>query len=53
VLNITEGNVKVRLNRAKAMLRTEVEKMYLPEDLYEFDLKYCDKMVQRVMIALR
>lgn len=48
-LNISEANVKVRLNRAKAMLRKEVEKSYSAEDIFEFNLVYCDGMVQRVM----
>lgn len=48
-LGITESNVKVRLSRAKKMLRTEVEKMYTPDEIYEFNLRYCDRMVQRVM----
>lgn len=49
VLSISEANVKVRLNRAKKMLRSEIEKIYSPEDIYEFNLIYCDRMVQRVM----
>ena len=48
-LSITESNVKVRLNRAKAMLRNEVEKTYSATDLYEFNLIYCDAMVKNVM----
>jgi RNA polymerase sigma factor (sigma-70 family) len=40
-LNITESNVKVRLSRAKSMLRKEIGKMYSPEDIYEFNFKYC------------
>lgn len=48
-LNISETNVKVRLNRAKTMLRKEVEKAYNPEDIFEFNLIYCDAMVGRVM----
>lgn len=48
-LCISENNVKVRLNRAKNMLRKEVEKMYTTEDIYEFNLIYCDGMVNRVM----
>lgn len=48
-LNISESNVKVRLNRAKAMLRVEVEKSYSAQDIYEFNLIYCDRMVSRVM----
>ena len=49
VLDITAGNVKVRLNRAKALLRTEIEKMYSPQDIFEFNLIYCDAMVENVM----
>jgi RNA polymerase sigma-70 factor (ECF subfamily) len=49
VLDITETNVKVRLNRAKAMLRKEVEKMYTPEEIFEFNLVYCDAIVTKVM----
>jgi len=48
-LKISESNVKVRLNRAKKLLRTEIEKMYTPEDIFEFNLIYCDSMVQNVM----
>lgn len=48
-LNITEANVKVRLNRAKTMLRKQVEKMYTPEDIFHFNLIYCDRIVERVM----
>jgi RNA polymerase sigma factor (sigma-70 family) len=48
-LRISESNVKVRLNRAKKMLRAEIQKMYSPEEIYEFNLIYCDRMVERVM----
>ena len=48
-LDISETNVKVRLNRAKHMLREKVEKMYTPEDIFEFNLIYCDKVVSKVM----
>jgi RNA polymerase sigma factor (sigma-70 family) len=49
VLDISESNVKVRLNRAKAMLRKEIEKTYTAEEIFEFNLVYCDRMVGRVM----
>jgi hypothetical protein len=49
VLNITVSNVKVRLNRAKTMLRKEIEKIYSPEEIFEFNLIYCDKIVNGVM----
>jgi RNA polymerase sigma-70 factor (ECF subfamily) len=48
-LDISETNVRARLSRAKAMLRKEVEKSYSPEDIFEFNLVWCDRMVQRVM----
>lgn len=49
VLGITESNVKVRMNRARKMLRAQLEKLYSPQDIYEFNLRYCDRMVERVM----
>jgi RNA polymerase sigma factor (sigma-70 family) len=49
LLHITASNVKVRLNRAKVMLRKEIEKVYSPEDIYEFNLIYCDRIVNEVM----
>jgi RNA polymerase sigma-70 factor (ECF subfamily) len=48
-LDISESNVKVRLNRAKTMLRTEIMQMYSPQEIFEFNLVYCDGMVNRVM----
>lgn len=53
VLEITETNVKVRLNRAKEMLREKMEKIYSSEDLFEFNLIYCDLMVDRVMNEIK
>jgi RNA polymerase sigma-70 factor (ECF subfamily) len=52
-LDISEGNVKVRLNRAKAMLRSEIEKMYSAEEIFEFNLIYCDSMVEKVMSQIK
>ncbi|HYK46121.1 MAG TPA: sigma-70 family RNA polymerase sigma factor [Parafilimonas sp.] len=49
IMQTTASNVKVRLNRAKAMLRKEIEKTYTPEDIYEFNLIYCDRIVDAVM----
>ncbi|MGF7233124.1 sigma-70 family RNA polymerase sigma factor [Arachidicoccus sp.] len=49
LLNISEANVKVRLNRAKTMLRAAIEKTYAANDLFEFNLIYCDAMVEGVM----
>lgn len=51
-LHISESNVKVRLNRAKKMLRNEIETIYSPEDIFEFNLIYCDRIVSRVMAEI-
>lgn len=51
-LGISESNVKVRLNRAKGMLRRQIEKMYSAEDIFEFNLVYCDAIVNRVMAKI-
>ncbi len=51
-VNISEANVKVRLNRAKTMLRSEIEKMYSPDEIYEFNLIYCDRIVENVMAKI-
>ena len=48
-MQTTPSNVKVRLNRAKAMLRKEIENTYTPEDIYEFNLIYCDRIVDAVL----
>lgn len=53
LLRISEPNVKVRLLRAKAMLRSEIAKAYQPEDLFEFNLIYCDALVHRIMITIQ
>lgn len=49
ILNISQANVKVRLNRAKKMLRTEIEKSYIADELFEFNAVYCNAMVKKVM----
>jgi RNA polymerase sigma-70 factor (ECF subfamily) len=53
VLQLTDSNVKVRLNRAKAMLKKEIEKTYSPDEIFEFNRVFCDAMVDRVMEAIR
>src|SRR6476469_8987722 len=44
VLSISEANVKVRLYRAKMMLRRDIENGYSANELFEFNLIYCDPM---------
>ncbi|GAC1310887.1 MAG: RNA polymerase sigma factor [Mucilaginibacter sp.] len=49
ILNLSESNVKVRLNRAKEMLRGNLSSYYRSNQLYEFNLIRCDKIVNFVM----
>lgn len=52
VLGLSENNVKVRLSRAKAALRSELQKTYPPVELFEFNLVYCEPLVARVMAEI-
>lgn len=52
VTQLSETNIKARLSRAKSMLRNEIEKMYSAEEIYEFNLVYCDSIVERVMAMI-
>lgn len=52
-LSLSESNVKVRLNRAKTMLQKEIKKLYSPQEIFEFNLVYCDVMVKRVMDGIK
>lgn len=49
ILDLSESNIKTRLSRAKSMLRETIEKSYSPAEIFEFNLIYCDAMVDRVM----
>jgi len=51
-LNITESNVKIRLNRAKEMLRVNLSDYYRSGQLYEFNAVRCDRVVNYVMSAV-
>jgi RNA polymerase sigma factor (sigma-70 family) len=53
LLKISENNVKVRLNRSKTMLRGHIENVYSSAHLYDFNLIYCDGIVDRVMRAIK
>jgi len=50
-LNIEEPNVKVRLNRAKAMLRDHLSG-YMQDGVYSFHLTRCDRIVNNVFDRL-
>lgn len=53
LLAITPVNVKVRLNRAKALLQKQLEQLYTSAELYEFNLVYCDAIVARVFERIK
>ena len=52
-LDISESNVKVRHKRAKVMLQREIRKMYTPEEIFEFNLIYCNRIVSNVLVRIR
>lgn len=52
-LEISETNVKVRLNRAKEMLRETISGFYHDAEVYQFDLVRCDRIVNNVLRRLR
>jgi RNA polymerase sigma factor (sigma-70 family) len=49
VLNIGESNVKIRLTRAKEMLRNELSSHFKAQQLFDFHLTRCDRVVNFVM----
>ena len=53
ILQISETNVKVRLNRAKNMLREKMKETYDKEEIFEFNRGYCDEIVSRVMAIIK
>ncbi len=48
-LNISASNVKVRLSRARAMLRNLLTEYYKTKDFYKFDEPRCDAVVKNVL----
>ena len=48
-LELGESNVKMRLIRAKEMLRDSLQNLWNPRDIYEFNLVRCDRIVDKVM----
>lgn len=51
-LNLGESNVKIRLSRAKEMLRSELLSYWQPQQLFEFNLLRCDVVVDFVMRSI-
>lgn len=52
-LNLSESNVKVRLNRAKEFLRKELSKSYKNEEVFSFHLYKCDRIVSYVLNRIK
>jgi RNA polymerase sigma-70 factor (ECF subfamily) len=48
-LSISEANVKVRLNRAKALLKEWMSGYYKKEEVLHFHLARCNRMIECVM----
>jgi RNA polymerase sigma-70 factor (ECF subfamily) len=48
-LGISEVNVKVRLNRARSMLREKLKSSFDPREVFEFNLIHCGPVTARVM----
>lgn len=48
-LGISETNVKVRLNRAKEMLKHRIGNIYHDANVYYFDLVRCDRIAMNVL----
>lgn len=52
-LGISEANVKVRLNRAKEMLKRRIGSVYHEAGVYHFDLVRCDRIVANVLSRVK
>lgn len=50
-LSIEEGNVKVRLNRARTLLRAHLSH-YMKDQVYSFHLTRCDRIASHVLQCL-
>ncbi|WP_299220169.1 sigma factor-like helix-turn-helix DNA-binding protein [uncultured Aquimarina sp.] len=48
-LELTNSNVKVRLHRAKEMIREELYELSLDTNIFEFRFSKCDNLVEKVM----
>jgi RNA polymerase sigma factor (sigma-70 family) len=52
-LNISESNVKVRLNRAKEMLRDSLTNIYQESEVFQFMGTRCDRIVTKVLNKIK
>lgn len=53
ILNLGESNIKIRLSRAKEMLREELSGHYKSAELFDFHLSRCDRITGSVMDKIR
>lgn len=53
ILELSESNLKVRLHRAKKMLKEELFKQSLTSAVFEFGDSRCDRLVELVLKLLR
>jgi RNA polymerase sigma factor (sigma-70 family) len=51
-LNLTDANIKVRLHRAKVLLKDSLYKLSVSAEVFEFGSSRCDAIVQFVMNAI-
>jgi RNA polymerase sigma factor (sigma-70 family) len=49
VLELSIANVKIRLNRAKTMLRESLSNLYPAKETFEFNLIRCNRIAENVM----
>jgi RNA polymerase sigma-70 factor (ECF subfamily) len=52
-LKLSDSNVKVRLHRAKKLLKEELYKNTHDASIYEFGNQKCDLMVEMVMVKIQ
>ncbi|KXK36957.1 MAG: sigma-70 family RNA polymerase sigma factor [Saprospiraceae bacterium] len=52
VLNITESNVKIRLKRAKEMLKSRIKQSFNSSELFELNLVHCGGIQKKTMDAV-
>jgi RNA polymerase sigma-70 factor (ECF subfamily) len=51
-LGLTEENVKVRLHRAKSLIRENLLQKISPQELFAFGNRRCDAITERTMLAI-
>jgi len=52
ILNVSVENVKVRLHRAKKILKQELISRVPVSELFEYHRRYCDKLTARILTRL-